>query len=100
MAVYVDDLIIVSKDPMKIIKELKVEGGYELKGEGEPEYYLGGDIIRHKTNDGKRKTVLSSKTYINNICEKVERIFEITLRNYHSPLEGGYHPELDSSDLL
>ena len=31
MAVYVDDPIIVSKDPMKIIKELKVEGGYELK---------------------------------------------------------------------
>ena len=44
--------------------------------------------------------MLSAKMYIKNICEKVERIFEIALRNYHLPLEGGYHPKLDSSDLL
>ena len=48
MAVYVDDLIIVSKDPMKLIKELRDVGGYTLKGVGEPEYHLGGDIEKER----------------------------------------------------
>ena len=41
-----------------------------------------------------------SRTYIKNICEKIEKLFQITLKNYHSPLEGGYHPELDDSNYL
>ena len=53
LAVYVDDLIIVSKDPFMIIRELKQLGGYTLKGVGEPEYQLGGDIIMTKDSQGK-----------------------------------------------
>ena len=34
------------------------------------------------------------------MCEKVEKLYETRLKNYGSPLEGGYHPELDKSDLL
>ena len=100
MAVYVDDLIIVSRNPMSVIEQLKQKGGYNLKGVGEPEYYLGGDILRSKANDGTRKTTISAKTYIKNICDKIEKLLHITLRNYHSPLEGGYHPELDDTEFL
>ena len=89
MAVYVDDLTIVNKDPMELIKELKDVGGCTLKYVGEPECYLGGDIERTRGKDGKRKTIISAKTYIKNICDKIERTFEKTLRNYHSPIEGG-----------
>ena len=85
---------------MEIINLLKKEGGYELKGVGEPEYYLGGDVLRKKDKNGERKTTLLAKTYIKNICDKVEKLFNISLRNYHSPLEGGYHPELDTTELL
>jgi len=40
LATYVDDILIFSKEPMKIIEELKTQ--YTLKGVGEPQYYLGG----------------------------------------------------------
>jgi hypothetical protein len=100
IAVYVDDLIIASKSPMAIIKELEKIGKYEFKGVGEPEYYLGGDVSRNKNKNESISTVLSAKTYILNVCDKIERLFELKLRNYHSPLEGGYHPELDESEFL
>jgi len=101
IAVYVDDLIVASRDPMSVIEEVKTIGNFQLKGVGEPEYYLGGDIERKKRKDtGELYTKISAKTYITNICEKIERIFKIKLKNYHSPLEGGYHPELDQTDLL
>ena len=100
VAVYVDDLIIASKSPMAIIKELEKIGKYEFKGVGEPEYYLGGDVSRKKKKNGSVSTILSAKRYILNVCDKIERLFELKLRNYHSPLEGGYHPELDESEFL
>ena len=40
---YVDDLLIASKNPKKIIDALKEV--YVLKGVGIPEYYLGADIL-------------------------------------------------------
>ena len=100
IAVYVDDLIIAAKNPMEIIKELEVAGKYKFKGVGVPEYYLGGDVARRKNGNETYTTVLTAKTYIKNIVDKIERLFEITLKSYHSPLEGGYHPELDNTPLL
>ena len=101
VAVYVDDLIIASKNPMQIIEELKKVGSFELKGVGVPEYYLGGNIDRSvKPDKNGCRTKISAKTYIVNVCEKIERIFDTKLRNHHSPLEGGYHPELDTSTLV
>jgi len=101
IAVYVDDLIIAVKKPMEIIKELEKIGNYKFKGVGVPEYYLGADIKREKMKDTPLYcTVLSMKTYIKNIVEKIERLFNTKLESYHSPLEGGYHPEVDASALL
>ena len=48
IARYVDDVIIFSKDPMKIMKEL--EQHYILKGVGKPQYYLGGDVVELDEN--------------------------------------------------
>lgn len=42
----------------------------------------------------------SAKTYIKNVCEPVEKLFETQLRVYGSPLEDGYHLEIDESPLL
>ena len=42
IARYVDDILIWSKHPLKIIEELKKT--YTMKGVGEPEFYLGGDV--------------------------------------------------------
>jgi hypothetical protein len=42
IANYVDDVISFSKDPMSVIEEIKKD--YMLKGIGELEYYLGGNV--------------------------------------------------------
>jgi hypothetical protein len=42
LAIYVDNLLIWSKNAMALIKSL--EKTYVLKGVGIPEYYLGGNV--------------------------------------------------------
>jgi hypothetical protein len=42
LAIYVDDILIWSKDPMAVIKSL--EKTYMLKSVGIPEYYLSGNV--------------------------------------------------------
>ena len=42
----------------------------------------------------------SAKTYIKNVCDRVEKLFDVTLKSYGSPLEDNYHPEIDESPLL
>ena len=96
VCVYVDDLLVASKEPQNIIEPLKEKYGYELKGVGEPEYYNGGDISR--TPEGKWE--FSAKTYVKNVCEKIEKLLDISLKNYGSPMETGDHPEVDETDLL
>ena len=94
VAIYVDDLIFVSKDPMKYIEQLKFE--YEMKGVGVPEYYLGGNV-----DIGTDGTMYwSAKTYIKNVVDRIEKLFEVTLKTYGSPLEENHHPEIDESPLL
>ena len=48
IAVYVDDLLVFSKDAMSIIDTIRRE--YALKGVGAPEYYLGGDVDMLNSN--------------------------------------------------
>ena len=95
---YVDDLLIMSKDPMAIIKELEKE--YPLKGVGTPEYYLGCDVTTYKGPNGHMGITTSAKTYIKCVCEKIEPLMGWKLRNYGSPMEQEYHPKLDESALL
>jgi hypothetical protein len=95
---YVDDLLVMSKDPMAIIRELQKE--YPLKGVGQPEYYLGGDVKAYQRSDGTMGVSTSAKTYIKRISEKVESLLGWKLKNYGSPMDPEYHPELDTSSLL
>jgi hypothetical protein len=94
ITIFVDDLLVFSRNPKAIID---VFGAlYGVKGVGEPEYYNGGDI--YKDEDGK--TCFAAKTYIKQICDKIELTLGVKLRNYGSPLEPGDHPEMDESDIL
>jgi hypothetical protein len=100
IANYVDDVILFSRDPMKVIEELKKD--YPLKGVGEPEYYLGGnvDVLDETWKDENVKTVLSARTYIKNVVEKFELMFGGELRLQKSPMVESYHPETDDTPLL
>ena len=97
---YVDDLLVWSKDPMAIITEVKKD--YILKGVGEPEYYLGGDIEtcdEHWEKEGVT-TALSAKTYIKNVLEKMEHLFGGAFATWDTPMAQDLHPELDDSPFL
>ena len=79
IATWMDNLIIFSKDPDKIIKEL--EKKYTLKGTGVPDYYLGGNIdtVNWENAPNGKTYQLSAGTYIKNICERIEKLYEVEL---------------------
>ena len=99
LACYVDDLIAFGKKPDKIIEEFKKI--YMLKGVGQPEYYLGGDVQvlnEHWQKQGV-STGLSAQTYIKNSVEKVEKMLKTNLKSEQTPMIESDHPELDESEL-
>ena len=49
VCVYVDDLLVVMKEPSTFFKNLSKKHGYKLKGVGDPEYHLGGNLVEIQT---------------------------------------------------
>ena len=99
VATWVDNILIMSKEPLKVIQEFKEAGEYKLKGVGAPEYYLGGDLQQRKV-DNYTCYETHAKTYITRITDKIEKLMEWTLRSYMSPEDPNYSPELDETPLL
>jgi hypothetical protein len=100
IANYVDDVISFSKDPMKIIEEIRKD--YMLKGVGEPEYYLGGNVdpLDNTWKDENVSLALSARTYIKNVVERFETVFGTELRMHKTPMSDQYHPETDDTPLI
>ena len=95
IAVYVDDLAIAAKDPQAFCNELKRKYNLKLKGVGPLEYHLG--CTYKKDPDGT--LAADPRRYVNKILESYERMFNEKPRKSRPPLEGGDHPELDTSEL-
>ena len=95
IAVYVDDLAIAAKDPQAFCKELKKKYNLKLKGVGPLEYHLA--CTYKKDPDGT--LAADPRRYVNKILESYERMFKEKPRKSRPPLEGGDHPELDTSEL-
>ena len=99
VATWVDDILVMSKELLKVIQEFKEAGEYKLKGVSTPEYYLGGDLQQCKVeNYTCYKT--HAKTYITCITDKIKKLMEWTLRSHMSPEDPNYSPELDKTPLL
>jgi hypothetical protein len=98
VATYVDDLCIIMREPLSLIKTL--EGApYDLKfkGTGPLKYHLGCGF--EKGEDGILQ--MNPLKYI----QKMEQGFKLMFNEemsgkFHSPLEPNDHPELDTSELL
>ena len=95
IAVYVDDLAIAAKDPQAFCNELRKRYNLKLKGAGPLEYHLG--CTHKKDSDGTLAT--DPRRYVNKILESHERMFKEKPGKSRPPLEGGDHPELDTSEL-
>jgi hypothetical protein len=96
ICVYVDDLIICSRRPEKIVKVLEGRHKFKLKGTGPIHFHLGCDYFRDK--DGTM--CYAPKKYIGKMIDEYEREFGSKPKLYSSPLERGDHPEQDTSELL
>ena len=96
IAVYVDDLLIASKDLKAIIDSLVNEHKFKLKGTGAIEFHLGCDFFR----DENGVLCYAPKKYIQKILENYRRIYGTWPKPASSPLVNGDHPELDTSELL
>lgn len=96
IAVYVDDLLIASKDGDAIIDQLQNVHKFKLKGTGKVKFHLGMDF----KEDEQGVLHISQESYLERMFAMFERIFGHTPRHYQSPIEKGDHPELDTTDFL
>jgi hypothetical protein len=98
IAVYVDDLLVASKDPKFIIDALESDLiNFKLKGSGPLSFHLECDYFRD--DDGTR--CYDPKKYITWMLDAYMRMFGSQPSTKHrSPLTKNDHPELDTSNLL
>ena len=96
LAVYVDDLMAIMKEPGKFFDVLKDKYKYKLKGVGTPKYHLGGDFYRDE--DGT--LAKGAKTYIKKLLLNYEQMFGGPPKEFSAPLDPKDHPEIDGSPLL
>ena len=91
IAIYVDDLLIASEEPHKIILNLKEKFKLKIKGDGPLEYHFGCDYKLDK--DGT--LVAQSTKYINKILDSFKKTFPgENFINAKSPLEKNDYPEI------
>ena len=98
---YVDDVIVFSKDPMAVMKELQKT--YTMKGVGKPQYYLGGDVVELGDEWEKEgiSAAFSAETYIINTLPKLAKLCGLEVfKKAAIPFSEDYHPELDESPLI
>ena len=97
ICVYVDDLLVVMKNPLEFFQILKDKYKYKLKGVGDPEYHLGGDFSR----DPDSTLFWGARTYIDKMMKGYERMFGSQLpKKCSHPIDKDDHPELDETILL
>jgi Reverse transcriptase (RNA-dependent DNA polymerase) len=97
IAVYVDNLLIASREPDKIVCILEeIHMFNKLKGSGPTSFHLGCDFWRDE--DGV--LCYAPKKYIMRMLDTYERLFGKQPKQYVAPLQGGDHPQLDDSELL
>ena len=96
VCVYVDDLMVFSKNPQTFFDELTHTYGFQLKGVGPPIYHLGGDFFRDEDNT----LAWGTKSYVRKMIQNYEIMFNEKPKEFSSPLDEKDHPELDLTDEL
>jgi Reverse transcriptase (RNA-dependent DNA polymerase) len=96
IAVYIDDLAIVMKNPKELTDILEKQHKFKLKGTGPISFHFGLDLTRDEDNT----LCISPTKYINKLVKNYEKKFGMKPNtSVTSPQEKGDHPELDTSEL-
>ena len=97
IAVYVDDIAFVLKDPQPLIDTLRNKYNFKIKEAGSLEFHLGADFFR----DDEGTLCMAPQKYIERLVSSYEKMLgEKPSAKMFASLESGDHPELDNSELL
>ncbi|KAL7568933.1 hypothetical protein ACA910_000677 [Epithemia clementina (nom. ined.)] len=96
VAIYVDDLLLVSENPKELIDQLKEKFKLKIKGDGPLEYHLGCDYYL----DPDGMLVAAPRKYVSKILEAYKNMFGENPKASKLPLDKNNHPELDNSELV
>ena len=97
VAVYMNDLAFVVRDPARVVKELEDTYKYKLKGTGSVSFRLGYDLFR----DEDVTLFMAPRKHIEKLIDGYKSMLDKkTPNNFESPLEKGDHPELYNTKLL
>jgi hypothetical protein len=96
MSVYVDDLLILARDPGEITQALEESDKVKLKGVGPLTYHLNCDHF----HDKDVTLCYDPRKYISKIMDQYENMFGCKPKEYTSPQEKGDHLEIDDTDEL
>jgi hypothetical protein len=97
IGVYVDDLAIIARNPGEIADILQGKYNFKLKGTGPITFHLGMDFFR----DSNGVLCIAARKYVEKMVMMYEQHFGLKpSQKFSSPLEGGDHPEVDSSEFL
>ena len=96
VCVYIDDIMMMGKNPEEFFKTLTEKYNYQLKGVSEPTYHLGGDFFR----DPDGTLTWGASTYIKKMLLNYEHMFHEKPKEYSAPIEEKDHPEVDLTPEL
>ena len=103
MLVYVDDILCISHDPMRPMKQIAEVLRFKKDKIEPPEFYLGARIENKKLN-GKDVWTMSSKDYVkaavDNVVKHLEKKGRKLPTRATTPMAANYIPELDDSPEL
>ena len=96
VCVYVDDLMVIGKNPEVFMEALTTKYKYKLKGVGSPSYHLGGDFFR----DPDGTLAWGASSYIKKMIINYTTMFGEKPKEASSPMVEKDHPELDTTEEL
>lgn len=104
--VYVDDILALSQHAEAAIKEITQFFTAKEGSMKPPELYLGANISKMQTPDGREIWTTSPKTYVQNSIKVVQQLLDedgegyVLKSNIKNPFPTGYKPEIDVTDEL
>lgn len=103
MLVYVDDLLCISHDPYRPMKQIAEVLRFKKDKIEPPEFYLGARLEKKRLNDRSMWTI-SSRDYVKAAVDNVEQHLAKRGRKLptkaYTPMAANYVPELDDSPEL
>ena len=101
---YVDDCLVVSEDPMAIIKTLQDDYKYRMKDVEPPTRYLGATTGKKDLPEGPC-WFMSAESYLTKALTEVEKKWGPTMKRMNRasldiPAPTGFHPEMDDTPPL